>query len=102
MPLQRERRRKKGKIARMNAKKQSNRLDAVRNAATGYAVVVLGILCFLLVLVVLMAGTRIVLELGRSSTANAPVKASAPAQTVPRQVHYGWQEPLVVPRGRAV
>ena len=42
----------------MSAKKQTNRWEAVRNAATGYAAVVLGIVCFLLVLAILLAGVR--------------------------------------------
>lgn len=87
----------------MNAKKQSNRLDAVRNAATGYAVVVLGVLCFLLVLVVLVAGTRIVFELGaRSSATNAPAKANVVTQVAPAWAPVSWQEPLALPGGRAV
>ena len=58
----------------MSAKKQSSLTEAVRNAATGYAVVVLGIICFLLALILLMAGVRLVAGWGyqaTSSTTNA-------------------------------
>ena len=51
----------------MNSKKQSSRIEAVRNAASGYAVVVLGIICFLLVLIVLMAGVRMVAGWGQAA-----------------------------------
>ena len=57
----------------MSVKKQENRLDAMRDAATGYAVVVLGIVCFVLVLAVVMTGVRII----SGVTANAATTAAA-------------------------
>lgn len=47
-------------MVRMSAKKQNSLAEVVRDAATGYAAVVLSVVCFLLVLVVVMAGVRII------------------------------------------
>ena len=52
----------------MSAKKQENRIETVRNAATGYAVVVLGIICFVLALAVIMAGVRVVTGVTTNTT----------------------------------
>lgn len=41
-------------------KNNGSRLDTVRNAASGYAVVVLGILCFVLSLAVLTTVVRVI------------------------------------------
>ena len=35
-------------------------MESVRNAATGYTVVILGIICFVLALAVIMTGVRVV------------------------------------------
>ncbi len=60
-------------MMRMSAKKQNSLAETVRNAATGYAVVVLGVICFLLALVVVIAGVRIVL--GANLAANSTTTA---------------------------
>lgn len=43
---------------------QENWVESVKNAASGYGAVVLGIVCFLVVLVVIMAIMRFVVGLG--------------------------------------
>ena len=53
----------------MSAKKQENQVESVRNAVTGYTVVVLGIICFVLALAVIMAGVRIVTGVTANTTA---------------------------------
>ena len=60
----------------MSAQKQTDRIDSIREAATGYAVVVLGVICFLLVLVVVMAGVRVVVGTNTPASGNV---AAAPA-----------------------
>ena len=56
----------------MSAKKQNNRLEAVKDAATGYTVVILGIVCFIIALIVIMAFVRLVVGASiASNTANA-------------------------------
>ena len=69
----------------MSAKKQSNGAEAVRNAATGYAVVVLAIACFMLAAALLMAGVRVIVGLGPSSspTTGTPVTTTATGATAP-------------------
>lgn len=53
-------------MAHMSTKKQTSWTAAVHDAATGYSVVLLGIICYILVLVIIVAGVRIVI--GNSST----------------------------------
>ena len=67
----------------MCAKKQSSLSEAVRNATTGYAVVVLGIICFLLALILLMAGVRLVAGWGQtaSTTTTAATTTTTTTQT---------------------
>lgn len=55
----------------MSAKKQKDPVDSVRNAATGYAAVVLGVICFLLVLMVTVAAVRLVAGGSLAATTNA-------------------------------
>ena len=55
----------------MSAKKQENRFEIVRDAATGYAVIVLALLCFVLVLVAVMFGVRVVTGVTSSATTAA-------------------------------
>lgn len=43
---------------------QDNWSDAVKNAASGYGAVVLGVVCFLLALALIMAVVRFVVGLG--------------------------------------
>ena len=62
--------RNRGKIARMSAKKQENRVEAMKNAVTGYVAIALGIICFLLALAVIMAVVRIVIGASLASTPN--------------------------------
>lgn len=52
----------------MSAKKQESQVEAVRNAATGYAVVVLATVCFIIALAVIMAGVRVVASITASAT----------------------------------
>lgn len=63
-------------MSRMSAKKQNSPIEAVRNAATGYATIVLSVVCFLLVLILVMAGVRIVVGAGLGSTANTAQTAA--------------------------
>ena len=56
-------------MVRMSAKKQNSLTEMVRDAATGYATVVLSVVGFLLALVVVVAGVRIVA--GSSLSPNA-------------------------------
>ena len=65
----------------MSAKKQSNRSEAIRNAATGYTVVVLAIACFLIALAVIMAGVRIVAGWAPGPTANTTTASAATSST---------------------
>ena len=51
----------------MSAKKQDNQIESIRNAASGYAAVVLGIVCFVLVLAVVMAGVRVITSVTTTS-----------------------------------
>ncbi len=53
-------------------------LEAARNAATGYTAVVLGIVCFILALMLLMAATRFIVGLSIAATPSA----AGQAQTV--------------------
>ena len=55
----------------MSAKKQENQLESIRDAATGYAVVVLAIICFVLVLAIIMAGVRVVVGMTANTTTAA-------------------------------
>lgn len=64
----------------MSAKKKTSLAEAVRDAATGYTTVVLGILCFLIALVVVIAGVRIVVG-GKMTGAAANVQTAAVAIT---------------------
>lgn len=59
----------------MGTKKQNERIEAVRDAATGYGAVVLGIVCFLLALTIVVAGVRVVV--GASASSNAAATATA-------------------------
>ena len=52
----------------MSPKKDINRIESVRNAATGYVAVALGVICFLLVLAVIMAVVRFVAGAGLASS----------------------------------
>lgn len=68
----------------MSAKKDTNLVDSVRNATTGYATVVLGIVCFILVLATLAALTRFVVGIGftgTSTAATAPTTSSTSIAT---------------------
>lgn len=65
----------------MSAKKQNGWGDAVHDAATGYAVVVLGIVCFLLVLAVLMAGVRVVVGGGQTTNVAATTTPATATNT---------------------
>ena len=50
-----------GKIARMgNDQKHDDLIEAVLNAASGYAAIVMGLVCFLLFLIVLAAVVRVI------------------------------------------
>ena len=60
-------------MMRMSAKRQNDIAEAVRNAATGYAVVVLCVICFLLVLAIVISGVRIVV--GSNLAANTATTA---------------------------
>ena len=72
-----------GKIARMNAKKDNIRIESVKDAATGYAAVVLGIICFIVALVVIIAIVRIIVGAGlASNVAATAVTTGAAAGTV--------------------
>ena len=59
----------------MSAKKQTNWSDAIRDAATGYAVVVLGVICFLLALAVVVAGVRMIV--GTSAPASGTITTAS-------------------------
>lgn len=63
----------------MSAKRQSSRSEAARDAVTGYTVIVLALLCFLVALMVVMAGVRVVIELGARSAATAPATPTTEA-----------------------
>ena len=52
---------------------QDNWVESVKNAASGYGAVVLGIVCFLLLLVLIMAIARFVVGLGISAGAGTGV-----------------------------
>ena len=67
-----------GTMVTMSAKKQNNFVEALHNAATGYTVVVLSVVCFLLALVVVIAGVRVVIGTGLMQTA-ATTQATAVA-----------------------
>ena len=47
---------------------QDNWVEAVKNAASGYGAVVLGIVCFLLSLTVIMAVVRFVVSVGTGTS----------------------------------
>ena len=68
-----------GAIATMCAKKKTSVSETLRDAATGYATVVLSIVCFLIVLVVVIAGTRIIVGSKQAATTNAQTAAVAAA-----------------------
>lgn len=65
----------------MCAKKQSSLSETVRNAATGYAVVVLGIICFILALVLLMAGVRLITGWGQTASSTTTAATTTTTQT---------------------
>ena len=67
------------KIARMSAKKQNNLFEAARDAVTGYTVVILGIICFLLVLFVIVGAVRLIV--GTNSASNVTNVNAAGATT---------------------
>jgi len=62
-------------MVRMSAKKQQNPVDSVLNAAVGYTTILLGVVCFLIVLAITMAGVRIVM--GASLTASTTPNQTA-------------------------
>ena len=64
-------------MVHMSAKKQNNRLEAVRNAATGYTVIVLSVVCFLLVLAIVIAGVRVIAGSNSASPPNANAQTTA-------------------------
>ena len=63
--------------ATMSAKKKSSLADTVHDAATGYATVVLGVICFLIVLVVVIAGVRVLVGGKLATAANTQTAAIA-------------------------
>jgi len=67
------------RTATMCAKKKTGLSEVMRDAATGYATVVLSILCFLIVLIVVIAGVRIVVGSKQAATTNAQTAAVAVA-----------------------
>lgn len=62
----------------MSAKKKTSLAEVVRDAATGYTTVILGILCFLITLVMVIAGVRIVVG-GKTTGAATNVQTAAVA-----------------------
>ena len=69
-------------MERMSAKKQNSFIESVRDAAIGYTTIVLSVVCFLLVLVVVVAGVRIVV--GNNPTTNTTNTQNAIATSVNR------------------
>ena len=65
----------------MSAKKQSDWTEAVNDAATGYAVVVLAVICFILTLVVIVAGIRTIVGAGSSGAATGAAAGAATSQS---------------------
>lgn len=61
----------------MSAKKQTNRVEAIKDAATGYAAVVLALVCFILALTVIIAGVRFVSGLSAASNTNTTAAGAA-------------------------
>ena len=55
----------------MSSKRQTDWVEMVHDAATGYAVVVLAVVCFLIVLAIVIAGVRIVAGTGAAANATA-------------------------------
>ena len=68
-------------MSRMSGKKQGSWIESVRDAATGYATVVLGIACFLLALVIVVAGVRVITSAGLPSATTA-AQTDAAANTI--------------------
>lgn len=74
----------------MSAKKQENQTESARDAALGYAAVVLGIICFILSLAVVMAAVRFIVSLRPAPVATTGVTATA-VSTVPSNAAYDLQ-----------
>ena len=66
----------------MSSKKQTDWAESARNAATGYAVVVLSIVCFILALVVVVAGVRIIVGPNAAANNMAATATSVATSTV--------------------
>lgn len=63
--------------AAMSAKKKSSLTETVHDAATGYATVILSVICFLIVLMVVIAGVRILVGGKLATAANTQAAAVA-------------------------
>ena len=73
-------------MMRMSAKKQNSLVEAVRDAAIGYTAVVLGVICFLLTLVVVIAGVRFIVGINSATPAVNNQAAIANSFTEPGMV----------------